>query len=226
MSQSQWQDIDTLINTPGPFQSPAFDAEADIQDFLHSAKVLCVGAGGLGCEILKDLALTGFTDIHVIDMDTIDVTNLNRQFLFRKKDVGKSKSDVAAAFINERVDGVTVTSHFKRIEEYGQDFYSEFNVVVCGLDSIDARRWMNSMLCSMVKMDDDGNPVPETIIPMIDGGTEVFKGHARIIIPQFTSCFECTIGLFPPPRTFQMCTLASKPRKPEHWSVPQPSPLF
>ena len=61
---------------------------------IVTAKVLVVGAGGIGCELMKTLSISGFNDINIIDLDTIDISNLNRQFLFRKEHVDKSKSEV------------------------------------------------------------------------------------------------------------------------------------
>ena len=71
------------LERPGPFQNQGFEPGNDVKEFLAEAKILVIGAGGLGCELLKNLALSGFRDLTVIDMDTIDLSNLNRQFLFR-----------------------------------------------------------------------------------------------------------------------------------------------
>ncbi|XP_032822542.1 NEDD8-activating enzyme E1 catalytic subunit isoform X1 [Petromyzon marinus] len=212
----RWNHISKFLERPGPFTHPDFEPSTETLSFLlESCKILVLGAGGLGCELLKDLALSGFRQIHVIDMDTIDVSNLNRQFLFRPKDVGRPKANVAAEFINTRVPGCNVMPHFKKIQEYDESFYRQFHIIVCGLDSIVARRWINGMLMSMLNFE-DGVLDPSTIIPMIDGGTEGFKGNARVVLPGMTACIECTLDLYPPQINFPICTLASMPRLPEH----------
>lgn len=99
----RWQNIRKICERTGPFCHPDFEASPDIVEFImESCKVLIVGAGGLGCELLKDLALMGFKQIHVVDMDTIELSNLNRQFLFRKNDIGLSKAKCAVDFVNKR----------------------------------------------------------------------------------------------------------------------------
>lgn len=104
----RWSDISKILTRTGPlanennfgtlFDPPVtFEPTPEILQFIRTmARILVVGAGGLGCELLKDLALSGFGNIDVIDLDTIDISNLNRQFLFRKSDVGQPKAMVSS----------------------------------------------------------------------------------------------------------------------------------
>ncbi len=104
----------------------------------------------------------------------------------------------------------------------------QFQLVICGLDSVEARRWINATLFQMV---DDDNP--ESTKPLIDGGTEGilridfllcnrfssiagFRGQARVIIPNMTSCYECSLDMLNKPTAFPICTIANTPRLPEH----------
>lgn len=154
-SQDRWAHLRKILERPGPLSNPEFEVEPDaVNALMERAKILVIGAGGLGCELLKDLALMGFREIDVIDMDTIEVSNLNRQFLFRRKDVGRSKAEVAAEVINVRIPGVNVTPHFNKIQDFDSDFYAKYNIIVCGLDSIVARRWINGMVMSLLNYND------------------------------------------------------------------------
>jgi ubiquitin-activating enzyme E1 C len=63
-----------------------------------------------------------------------------------------------------------------------------------------------------VEFEEDGTPDLSTVKPLIDGGTEGFKGHVRVLLPGLTPCFECTLWLFPPQTKFPLCTLAETPR--------------
>ncbi|TGZ85071.1 hypothetical protein EX30DRAFT_368187 [Ascodesmis nigricans] len=213
-SGPRWRDLNRIFQREGGFHKDddePYNPEAQREFIKNKGKILVIGAGGLGCEILKNLALSGFTDIHVIDMDTIDISNLNRQFLFRASDVGKPKASVAASFIMSRVPGVTITPHYGAIQDKDTSYYSQFTLIICGLDSVEARRWINATLFSM----SDPNE-PDTFVPLIDGGTEGFKGQSRIIIPGLSSCYECSLDMLTPQTAVPICTLASIPRQPAH----------
>eukprot|EP00941_MAST-03F_sp_MAST-3F-sp1_P004702 g4702.t1 len=211
-----------------PTSGLVFEPGKATSDYIASCPILCVGAGGLGCEILKNLALSGFKNIHVIDGDTVDLTNLNRQFLFREGDVGSGKAFAAAAAVMKRCPGVTVTPRCSYIQEeiLGKkslgdlkgppiDFFRQFKVVVCGLDNVEARAWMSDRLVEFVGMN-QGRVDPSTVTPMIDGGTEGFKGQVHLVIPYVNPDFSKRLWMFPKQENFQLCTIAETPRKPEH----------
>lgn len=208
-----------LVVRGGPFAKKDFIGDEENFEILAEMKILIVGAGGLGCELLKNAALSGLKDIVLIDLDTIDVSNLNRQFLFRSGDENKSKAEVAAARIMEVVPDCKVKWYKDKIQDFGTSWYANFDVVIAGLDNQEARKWLNQTLCDLVKFDADGQVVDDSVIPLIDGGTEGFMGQSRIFFPHKGSCFECQLVSDAGGPDVHMCTPAVNPRVPEHCAM-------
>jgi len=149
------------------------------QSLLRSGKVLVVGAGALGNELVKNLTLLGIGEIHIVDMDTIEHTNLARCVFFKEGDEGKYKADVlaqSAHLLNP--DSITV-SHPYPVQELGSGFLSEFDAVVGGLDNREARLWVNRA-CRRLG------------IFWVDGAIEGLHG----VVQSFWksgACYECTL---------------------------------
>nr|GEU74297.1 SUMO-activating enzyme subunit 2 [Tanacetum cinerariifolium] len=173
---------------------------------IKGSKVLMVGAGGIGCELLKTLALSGFQDIHIIDMDTIEVSNLNRQFLFRQSHVGQSKAKVARDAVLRFRPQISITSYHANVKDsdFNVDFYKQFSVVLNGLDNLDARRHVNRLCLAAA-------------VPLVESGTTGFLGQVTVHIKGQTECYECQPK--PAPKTYPVCTITSTPSKFVHCIV-------
>lgn len=193
---------------PPPFaHAAALDAiyGAGAAARVAGAKVLVVGAGGVGCEVVKNLASSGFTAITLLDMDTIDVSNLNRQFLFRRRHVGGMKSNVAADVVHGMVGGVKVTAVVGDVTEarFGPAFIEGFSVVLNALDNLVARRHVNR-LCLAAG------------VVLVESGSTGYNGQATVI-GRGVECYDCIDR--PLAKSFAVCTIRSTPDKPVHCIV-------
>lgn len=168
--------------------------------------ILVVGCGGLGCELIKILSLDTNNKLTIVDDDTIDYTNLNRQFFFTKVDVGKSKSEVVANkllnTLSVNTEDKQLTAIFGRIDDYKlMDFYKQFDVVYNCLDNNEARSFVNQM-CH----------ISGTV--MIDGGSAGWLGQS---FHNGKECFDCLPKKFN--KIYPVCTIRQKPKNFEHCLV-------
>ena len=152
------------------------------QERLAAAKILVIGAGALGNEIMKNLALLGVGNVVLADRDRIENSNLSRSVLFRGEDCGLSKSDVAAARAREIYPGMNVRPlNANIVHDLGAGVYRWADVILGGLDNREARVAINRAAARAGKI-------------WIDGAIERLQGVARVFDPAVGPCYECTMN--------------------------------
>lgn len=185
----------------------------EFQDKLANTNEFLVGAGAIGCEMLKNWAMIGLATgpkgkISVTDMDQIEKSNLNRQFLFRSKDVGKLKSECAATAaqaMNPELKG-----HIDMLQDrvaqdtehiFNENFWESLDGVTNALDNVEARTYVDRRCVFFHK-------------PLLDSGTLGTKGNTQVVIPRETESYSSSQD--PPQQSFPMCTLRLFPNRIEH----------
>lgn len=150
------------------------------QDVLASSRVLVVGAGALGNEITKNLALVGVGHLTIVDLDRIERSNLSRCVFFRPGDEGRSKAELAAERARVLNPEIEVEAIHGSIMATGLGTLNDFDLVVAGLDNREARLWVNRA-CRKLG------------VPWIDGAIEGLRGVARVFGAE-GACYECTLS--------------------------------
>ena len=148
---------------------------------LQRARVLVVGAGALGNEVLKDLALVGVGHLIVVDHDVVESANLTRSVLFRARDKGRAKAEAAAEAVREVNPDLHVTAIVGNVlTDVGLGVFRDADVVVACLDNREARWWVNRSCWKVTT-------------PWIDGGIQELNGVVKVFLPPDSPCYECTM---------------------------------
>ena len=229
---SQWLYFDALESLPASSQrseesckplGTRYDGQIAVfgkeyQDKIANNTQFLVGAGAIGCETLKNWAMQGLGTgpngkIYVTDMDQIEKSNLNRQFLFRTKDVGRLKSECASSAVqamNPDLEGKIVTLKDRVGPDtehiFDEDFWNGLSGVTNALDNVDARTYVDRRCVFFRK-------------PLLESGTLGTKGNTQVVLPRITESYSSSQD--PPEKSFPMCTLKSFPNRIEHtiaWS--------
>ncbi|KAJ1677978.1 E1 ubiquitin-activating protein uba2, partial [Spiromyces aspiralis] len=197
----------TKTTAGGPLSQLELLFGANAKQAVNNARVLVVGSGGIGCELLKNLVMTEFRDIVVIDLDTIDLSNLNRQFLFQMQHIKQPKSFVAAEAVKQFNSDAKVTPYQANIKdpEFDVCWFKQFDLVMNALDNLAARRHVNQMCLAAGK-------------PLIESGTAGYNGQVTVIKGDQTECFDCHEKPVEQ-KTYPVCTIRSTPSAPIHCIV-------
>ncbi|XP_060948881.1 ubiquitin-like modifier-activating enzyme 1 [Limanda limanda] len=181
-----------------------------LQDLLAKQRYFLVGAGAIGCELMKNFAMIGLAcgegEVIVTDMDTIEKSNLNRQFLFRPSDVTKMKSDTGAAAVKQMNPSIRITGHQNRVGPdteriFDDAFFESLDGVTNALDNVDARLYMDRRCVYYRK-------------PLLESGTLGNKGNVQVVIPFLTESYSSSQD--PPEKSIPICTLKNFPNAIEH----------
>jgi adenylyltransferase/sulfurtransferase len=169
------------------------------QEKIRDGKVIIVGMGALGSVVAVSLAMAGVGELILVDFDTIEISNLNRQLLFRMDDIGKSKVDVAARELLKINSKLLITALNMKIQDVTKSVLESASVIVEGLDTFIDRRWVNSFIV-------------EHNLPLVSGGMFGFLGNVQVVKPQENACLECQ-SLIPEEELQKACTPFGEQRK-------------
>ena len=167
--------------------------QASGQERIGNAKVLCIGAGGLGSPALMYLAAAGVGTIGIVDFDTVDETNLHRQVLYGQSDIGKKKVDVAKSKIEESNPLVSVTTYPVRINPSNVlEIMAGYDIVIDATDNFATRYLINDAAVLLNK-------------PYVWGSVNRFDGQAAVFWSSLGPCYRCLHPEPPAPETVQNC---------------------
>ena len=163
------------------------------QQRLMNAKVLCVGAGGLGSPALMYLAAAGVGTIGIVEFDTVDESNLQRQIIHGQSDIGKSKAQSAKEKISEINPYVQVITHEVRLDNSNvKEIFSQYDIIVDGTDNF-ATRYLVNDACVLLKK------------PYVWGSINRFDGQASVFWAEYGPCYRCLYPEPPPPGMVPSC---------------------